>query len=322
MLNPKQKTCQIRIEELRDNPWRFRGLSEKDFENLVSEIKKNGIGATSPPMIAKINKNYYIIDGHSRIKAAKSSEFDSIPCIIAKNVSDFRDLRIKTFQLNRDGFSNPVLLSEMFYEDLKILDDIQKVATAYGVEEDYVESLLKIKDLHQDTKSLIQKTIHVAKRKYQFLLNQITPSHLSALNDLEKEKQLEVVDWIFRDLMYGPPDESMVSIPSVYEILEEIEKISNKKQKKTYKKRNEFNKILNSKEVMLECRCGAKFDIDKKSDIVYEFIEQDNIILKKEYQSNENKSKIFSSSQKSKKELIKIIQESKNEKISVIISKE
>lgn len=115
--------------------------------------------------------------------------------------------------------------------------------------------------------------------------------------------------------MYGPSDESLISIPSIYEVLEEIEKISSMREKKSYKKKTHSK----TKEFPLVCRCGQKFDINTKTNDVYEYIEQNNVIIKKKFES-ENMSDVFSSKFYPKEDLIKLIRESKVE-VSVVLTK-
>jgi PIN domain nuclease of toxin-antitoxin system len=307
---------QLDIDKIQENPWHFRLMYQRDFDSLVESIKKNGIKSTPCPTVAQIEKKFYIIDGHSRIKAAKKTGEKKIDCQVSANITNFHDLRIACFKMNKEGYSNPLLLSDMFYEDMQSGTDSDKVAEEYNVSKKYVSTLLKLRNLHDDTKSIINKILENSKKKYQFILNQITPEHLAHLADLPSEKQTKVVDWIFRDIMYGPADETLVSIPSIYEVLEEIEKISETKQKKTYKKKLPNSKV---KEIPLTCRCGLKFDINTKNNTVYEYIEQNNIIIKKEFERNADVH-VFSSKSYPKEELVRLIRDSEFE-VNVVLTK-
>ncbi|MGI0011540.1 MAG: ParB/RepB/Spo0J family partition protein, partial [Nitrosopumilaceae archaeon] len=269
------KIVELPIEKLEPSPWHFRLISDHDFELLVNHIKDNGIDAISNPVIAAIGKKHYIVDGHGRVSAAANAGFKTIQCRVADWIQNYSDLRLWSFRLNRHGYSNPLTLSDMINEDMKIVNDAKTVASSYGVNEDYIETLMKINSLHDDTKVLMQKILTVSNRKYQFLLEQITPAHFSNLAELDSEKQIEVLDWIFHDVMYGPADESLLSIPSVFEIINEIEKVKYDKEKKTYRKRDDKHNITLS-EIPLTCRCGAKYDVDLKSYKIYEYYEQNN----------------------------------------------
>lgn len=310
------KIISIPIKDLESNPWQFRMMPEKDFENLQNSIQTNGIEAIPQPIIAKINKKYYIVDGHARINAATNAGIREIKCGFADRIVNYQDLRIWSFRLNRQGYSNPLILSDMINEDMQILNNIQGVANIYGVNEEYVASLVQIKNLHDDTKAIIEKIMNVARKKYQFLLEQISPAHLSSLAELSPQKQVEVVDWIFHDIMYGPADESLISIPSISDLINEITKIQNEREKKTYKKSEKNHK----KEIQFTCKCGAKYDIDAKSHVIYEFLEQDNVIIKKELKATKPLP-VFSSASYSKKKLHEIIERFYNQtELRILIS--
>jgi len=233
---------QLDTKRINENPWHFRLMYESDFISLVSTIKNHGFENVALPIVAKIKSKYYVVDGHARIKAAKKVGIKKISCHIANNVKTLHELRVSAFKLNKEGYSNPLLLSDMFYEDMQMMKNINSVASDYNVHPKYVSTILKIRDLHDDAKSVINKILENSKKKYQFILNQITPEHLASIADLDSIKQTEVIDWIFRDIMYGPTDETLVSIPSVHEVLEEIERISETKQKKIIQKTNSWSK--------------------------------------------------------------------------------
>jgi hypothetical protein len=279
-------------------------MPERDYGILKSNLQKNGIKVIPQPIIAKIEKKYYVVDGHARLNAAMECGIKEISCNVADWIASYHDLRVWSFRLNRQGYSNLLVLSDMVNEDIEILHNVEKIAETYGVSQEYVFSLLKLKTLHDDTKAIIQKIMNVARKKYQFLLEQLTPAHLASLADLTPQKQVEVVDWIFHDIMYGPSDESLVSLPSIYEIINEITRVSSERSKKTY---NKSNKTAQHKELEFTCKCGSKYDIDTKSHTIYEFIERDKVIIKKEIKSFSESISVFSSSDHTKNQLHKLI---------------
>lgn len=307
----------LEIKKIQENPWHFRLMYQSDFDSLVESIKNGGIESIPHPIVAQIKKKFYIVDGHSRIRAAQKSGEKEITCQLFANVKDLHDLRIASFKMNKEGYSNPLLLSDMFYEEIQSGSTQDMMAQEYNVNKKYVSTLLKIRSLHDDTKSVINKILENSKKKYQFILNQITPEHLASIADLTPEKQTLVVDWIFRDIMYGPMDETLVSIPSIHEVLEEIEKISESKQKKTYKKNAFQNK---TKEFPLTCRCGLRFDVNTKNNTVYEYIEQNNVIIKKKFERDMNV-EVFSSKFYPKEELVNLIKTAKFD-VTVVLTKE
>lgn len=326
--NPNQ-VQRYSIDSLETNPWHFRIASEKNLKNITYEITKRGIASILPPVVAVINKKTYIVDGHARVLAIKRSGLNEIRCIKASWIKTYKDLRVWSFRLNTSGYSNPLTLSDMISEDLKLSDgDINLVAQDYGVSVDYVTNLARISKLNDDTKAIIQKLISIASRKYQFLLEQITPAHISSLADLESAKQLEVVNWIFNDIIYGPPNESQISIPSILEIVQEIQRIqesASPKKTRTYKKKNtKTNKNLSiPDEIPFKCKCGLCYEINLKSNKVFEYLDFKDIKVKKEFVSPSGNARVYSSSDYSIYDMMRIVKNYwKKATVRVIVDEE
>ncbi|WP_299290111.1 ParB N-terminal domain-containing protein [Nitrosopumilus sp.] len=308
----------IKIWKLEPNPWHFRILSKKDQQSLISEIQKKSMNSIPLPIVASIEGGFYIVDGHSRIQAAKEAGIKEISCMINSEIKSYQELRIESFRLNRHGYSNPLQLSDMFNEDVKIHKSSEEVAKIYEVNEDFVHTLMNINKLHEDTKVIVQKIITVAGKKYRSLLDQISPLHISDLSKLHPEKQIELVKWIFHDIMYGPPIESHISIPSILEIKKEIEKINDVKEHNKYKKKS----TLAKKQIPVQCRCGLKYEVDFKTNTIYEYEDIGNLTIKKEIINNIEDSMVFSSKNYTLSELKQIIgKNSKGNEIKIIITK-
>ena len=312
----KQKT--ISLEHVYENPWYFRLLNEHDMKSLLECIDKYGASFIPNPVIAIIDKKHYVVDGHARIAAFRKLGIKKITFNLAEHISDFVQLRVWAFKLNRHSSSNPFSLADMFQEDLKVFDDLSLIAENYNVKPEYVESVLKINSLADDAKILAQKIIKNSNKKFQFINSQITPYHFSYLSTLNPKKQIKVLEWIFHDIIFGPPNESLVSIPSIYEIVNEIDKLENtvnvsKNDLPTKTKKSD------SREVPFTCICGKHFDINIKSKKIFECIEKENVIIKKEFLHQDSKPFVFSSLEYSKSRLKELIDESKESEIRLSI---
>jgi len=276
---------EIKASELNNNPWRFKVISSKDFDNLVSAIATYGSHATNPILVARIEGKFYIVDGHARKDAIAEAGFDKLRCIIAEWIRNFNDLRVWSFRLNRHGHYNPLALLRMVKEDVKVLGSVEKVSADYGVSSEYINTLLKLDALDDSAKALVDKVVDIARKRYQFVLEQINEYHLASIAELEPEKQLEVLQWLFHDIMYGPPNESMVSLPSIYEVIREIDRhksvagAPNAVHKKYRTKNHPFYGTAN---LEFNCSCGNRFYVDFPTGKVYEYVEQNNLIIKKE----------------------------------------
>jgi hypothetical protein len=276
---------EIRLSELNDNPWRFKVIPSKDFDNLVNIVATYGSHATNPILVARIEGNLYIVDGHARRDAMAEAGFDKAKCVLAEWVRNFNDIRVWSFRLNRHGHYNPLALLRMVKEDIEALGNFEKVADHYGVSNEFVSTLLKLDALHESAKAIVDKVIDIARKRYQFVLDQISAYHLASIVELEPQKQLEVLEWLFHDIIYGPPNESLVSLPSIYEVVREIDKhkSTGRPQKIAHKKYRTKDHLLHGADHLeFSCSCRNRFYVDFATGKVYEYIEQNHLIIKKE----------------------------------------
>jgi|GEM_PF-5084482 len=276
---------EIKISELKDSPWRFKVISSKDFDNLVNVIETYGPHTINPILVTKIDGRYYIVDGHARRDAISVTGFNKARCVIAEWIRNLNDLRAWSFRLNRHGHYNPLELLRMVKEDINAFGSVEKVSEHYGVSSEYVENLLKLDMLDDAAKIMIDKVISIARKRYQFVLEQINTYHLSNIAELEPKQQIEVFEWLFHDIMYGPPNESLVSLPSIYEVIAEIEKHKSKSATVASKVvRNKYRSkeyAENVDHLEFRCSCGNKFHVDFSTGEVYEHVEEDNLIIRK-----------------------------------------
>jgi ParB-like chromosome segregation protein Spo0J len=276
---------EIKLAELNDNPWRFKVISAKDFNNLVSTITTYGSHATNPILVARIERKFYIVDGHARRDAIAEAAFDKVRCIVAEWIRNLNDLRVWSFRLNRHGHYNPLALLRMVKEDIKILGSIEKVSADYGVSSEYVNTLLKLDALDDSAKAIVDKVIDIARKRYQFVLEQINAYHLANIAELEPAKQLEVLEWLFHDIIYGPPNESLVSLPSIYEVISEINRhksVADAPNIVHRKYRSKNHPLHGTDHLEFNCSCGNRFHVDFSTGKVYEYVEQNHLIIKKE----------------------------------------
>lgn len=277
---------EIKISELNDSPWRFKVIPSKDFDNLVNTITTYGSHATNPIIVARIEGKFYIVDGHARRDAIAEAGFDKAKCIVAEWVRNFNDMRVWSFRLNRHGHYNPLALLRMVKEDIKVLGSVEKVSTDYGVSSEYVNTLLKLDALDDSAKAIVDKVIDIARKRYQFVLEQINAYHLANIAELEPKKQLGVLEWLFHDIIYGPPNESFVSLPSIYEVIKEIDRHkstvagASKVARKKY--RTKDYPLHGTDHLEFNCSCGNRFYVDFSTGKVYEYVEQNHLIIRKE----------------------------------------
>ena len=91
---PKDEIVNVRISELRANPYQPRKVfDEESLKELSSSIKEHGV--FQPIIVKKSIKGYEIIAGERRVKASKMAGLEEIPAIIR----DFNDTQMMEIAL-------------------------------------------------------------------------------------------------------------------------------------------------------------------------------------------------------------------------------
>ena len=109
---PKEEITEIKIDELRSNPYQPRKVFDKEaLQELADSIKEHGV--FQPIIVKKSIKGYEIIAGERRVKASKLAGLETIPAIIR----DFNDTQMMEI----------ALLENLQRENLNAIEE----ATAY-----------------------------------------------------------------------------------------------------------------------------------------------------------------------------------------------
>ena len=78
---PKEEIVDIRIDELRSNPYQPRKIfDEEALKELSESIKQHGV--FQPIIVKKSIKGYEIIAGERRVKASRMAGLESVPAIV------------------------------------------------------------------------------------------------------------------------------------------------------------------------------------------------------------------------------------------------
>ncbi|GAC31165.1 ParB/RepB/Spo0J family partition protein [Paraglaciecola polaris] len=169
---------QIAIEFLKPGKYQPRkDMSPDALEDLASSIRSQGI--IQPIIVRTVGNNEYeIIAGERRWRASQIAGLDTIPCLI-KDVPDEAAVAI-------------ALIENIQREDLNAMEEAQalerlmsefelthqEVATAVGKSRTTVTNLLRLNNLHDDVKLLLEH-------------GDIEMGHARALLGLEGDAQLE-----------------------------------------------------------------------------------------------------------------------------------
>ena len=121
--------------------WRNPRVNEKTVEALVELISKVGFNV---PIV--VDEELVIIKGHARLRAAKRLEMETIPCIVAKGLSD-EQKRIDRIADNKVQELTKWNEEELRYEISEIDYDFSVV----GIEREEIGSMVGASDWQSPT---------------------------------------------------------------------------------------------------------------------------------------------------------------------------
>jgi ParB family chromosome partitioning protein len=127
---PKEEIVEIKLDELRSNPYQPRKVFDEEALNeLAQSIKEHGV--FQPIIVKKSIKGYEIIAGERRAKASRIAGFDSVPAI----VREFDDGEMMEI----------ALLENLQREDLNAIEEAaayQKIMEAKNLTQDELAKVL------------------------------------------------------------------------------------------------------------------------------------------------------------------------------------
>lgn len=128
---PKEQIVELKIDELRSNPYQPRKtFDENALNELAESIKENGV--FQPVIVRKAIKGYEIIAGERRCKASKMAGLETVPAII-------RDL-------NDDQMALIALLENLQRENLNSIEEAlayKKIMDSRGFTHEQLSKIVK-----------------------------------------------------------------------------------------------------------------------------------------------------------------------------------
>ena len=151
---PKEEITNIKIEEIRSNPYQPRKTFEEGaLSELAESIKEHGV--IQPVILKKSIKGYELVAGERRVRASKLAGFDTVPAII-REFNDQEMMEIALLEnLQREDL-NPI---EEALALKRILDtrgiSQQQLAEKLGKTRTYVTNIIGILNLPDSVKQLV-----------------------------------------------------------------------------------------------------------------------------------------------------------------------
>lgn len=151
---PKEEIVDIKIDELRSNPYQPRKIFDaKALQELSDSIRQHGV--FQPIIVKKSIKGYEIIAGERRVKASRMAGLDTIPAI----VRDFNDTEMMEI----------ALLENLQREDLNAIEEAsayvkimeaknlthEELAKVLGKSQSYVTNMIGLLRLPSEVKELV-----------------------------------------------------------------------------------------------------------------------------------------------------------------------
>ena len=174
---PKEEIMQIRLDELRSNPYQPRKVfDETALQELASSIKEHGV--FQPIIVKRSIKGYEIVAGERRAKASKIAGRDTIPAII-RDFNDQEMMEIALLEnLQREDL-NPIE-EAMAYQNLMEARGLshEQLAAVIGKSRSYVTNMVGLMNLPDSVKELV-----IAKK--------ISATHARTLSKIKDPNKVE-----------------------------------------------------------------------------------------------------------------------------------
>ncbi|MBR3660412.1 MAG: ParB/RepB/Spo0J family partition protein [Bacilli bacterium] len=151
---PKEEIMQVKLSELRSNPYQPRKVFDENALNeLANSIKEHGV--FQPIIIKRSIKGYEIVAGERRAKASKLAGRETIPAIV-RDFNDQEMMEIALLEnLQREDL-NPIE-EAMAYQNLMNSRGLnhEQLAERIGKSRSYVTNMVGLMNLPDSVKELV-----------------------------------------------------------------------------------------------------------------------------------------------------------------------
>ena len=252
---PKEEITEIKIDELRSNPYQPRKVFDKEaLQELADSIKEHGV--FQPIIVKKSIKGYEIIAGERRVKASKLAGLETIPAII-RDFNDTQMMEIALLEnLQRENLNaiEEATAYKKLQETLSITQE--ELSKRLGKSRSHITNMLGLLSLPNFVKEEIEN-------------NNISMGHARVLSKLDDEnQQKELVDKIIKDGISVRELETLTQEP----------KIVKTNPQKHKKQENEYSYL----QTELSEKLGTKVVI-KKNKIEISFVNENDLNRLLEY---------------------------------------
>lgn len=151
---PKEEIVDIKIDELRSNPYQPRKVfDEEALKELSDSIKQHGV--FQPIIVKKSIKGYEIIAGERRVKASRMAGRDTVPAIV-REFDDTEMMEIALLEnLQREDL-NPFEEANAYVKIMEAKNlTHDELAKVLGKSQSYITNTIGLLRLPDDIKELV-----------------------------------------------------------------------------------------------------------------------------------------------------------------------
>lgn len=208
---PKEEIVNIKLDELRSNPYQPRKVfDEEALKELSDSIKEHGV--FQPIIVKKSIRGYEIIAGERRVKASRLAGLEEIPAII-RDFNDQEMMEIALLEnLQRENLNaiEEATAYKKLQETLAVTQE--ELAKRLGKSRSHITNMIGILSLPQNIQDEISK-------------NNVSMGHARVLSKLSDESQQQtLLDKILKDGISVRELENLTQSPEVKKANPQVKK--------------------------------------------------------------------------------------------------
>ena len=208
---PKEEIVNVRLDELRSNPYQPRKVfDEEALKELSDSIKEHGV--FQPIIVKKSIKGYEIIAGERRVKASRLAGLTEIPAII-RDFNDQEMMEIALLEnLQRENLNaiEEATAYKKLQETLAVTQE--ELAKRLGKSRSHITNMIGILSLPQNIQDEISK-------------NNVSMGHARVLSKLsDASQQQTLLDKIINEGISVRELESLTQSPEVKKVNPQVKK--------------------------------------------------------------------------------------------------
>ena len=201
---PGRKEIQIRINEIRPNPYQPRKeFDKKALEELADSIRTHGI--FTPLLVRKSVSGYDLITGERRLRAAMMAGLDTVPAI-SVDFTDEEMMEISILENVQREDLNPIEEAAAYDSLVRKLGYTQeKLAERVGKSREYCANIMRLLKLPNDVQQMvINKKLTMSHVRPLLSLKDEDQIYDAARKVLQKKMSVREVENYVRDLQGAP----------------------------------------------------------------------------------------------------------------------